>query len=192
MRKLILFLLLTSIFVSRSSAQVEKNSFYTELLVGRHFLKYNTNTIQPSVSIGISEHSVLGAFYRYNRYNSNPRSLYSGYSTKAGGGVSYSYYRYFNKKGKWGWYLNGSLGIFKVNVYEKQGNSTVLNYRYTERELTITPGVFFKPSPKVMLFANIGGLSLTNYQGINGHAGFASELNIGVQISFGGGKKKQR
>jgi len=180
MRKQTLLLLVAGFLAIQSSAQIEKNRIYPGLTVGRHLTNYNTNTIEPSVSVGISDHSVLSGFYRYERYNNSPLSPMKGYSTRSGGGVSYSYYRYFNKSSKWGWYLNGSLGLYQVRVYEKQGGTTILNNRYTEKELTITPGVFFKPSPRTMVFGNIGGFSLVNYSGISTRYTIAKQVIVRV------------
>jgi hypothetical protein len=193
MRKQLLFLLLAGVITIQASAQIERNRLYTELSAGRYILNFTANTFQPSVSYGISEHSAISAFYKYQKFKSYPGIYYNGYSTKSGGGISYNYYHYFNKKSKWGWSLNASLGVFKINVYDKQGGIILLNNRYTEKELTVTPGLFFKPSPRLMFFTNIGGLSLVNYHGgTNINNGFSKQLNIGVQLRIGGAAKKQQ
>jgi hypothetical protein len=194
MTKKLLFLTVTIVISVQLVAQVEKNRIYPALTIGKHIFDYNTNTIQPSVSIGLSEHSTMGVFFKYTRTASYPSDFFKGYSEATGGGITYSYYHYFNKRSKWGWYFNAELGTYRINVFDKTSGTTVLNNRYTERELRVTPGIFFSASPRVMFFANVGGLALThNYNGLHlNHRDFLNQVNIGVRISLGGNRKVKK
>ncbi len=191
MRKQLPLLLFAALCALQSSAQIQKKQIYPGLSVGRYFLKYNSNNIQPSVSFGISEHSLVGLFYKYEKFNTHPSISFKGYATKIGGGVSYSYYRHFNKKSKWGWYLDGSLGLFQVKTYEKQNGSAVLNFQAKQTEFAFTPGIFYKPSPRILLFGNLGGFSVNSYQQhIYKHVDFGKQLNLGIKITLGGKSNK--
>lgn len=173
-------------------AQVEKNAIYPELSVGRTLFNYNTNTVQTGVSIGLSEHSTLGVFYAHTRYESSPlfSSETNGKSNRYG--ISYTYYSYFKNSKKWGWSLNGSASINRYNTLYKPTSSPAVNYKGTDKELSITPGVFFKPSAKVMLTANIGGVTIYNsrYQVGSGYSNFGGQLNLGVRVNLFGHKKR--
>lgn len=169
-------------------AQVGKGQIYGDASFGKRVVKYNTNSFQPSFSIGLNEHSTLGVFYNYTRSETTPSIYSTGYFTNQGIGVSYNYFHYFKNSKKWGWYVNGALTFNRVSIYDKSTGSSLLNNRYSQRELAVTPGIFFKPSHRVMLFANIGGVSLINnkYEFLKLRSSFASQFNIGIRINIGG------
>jgi len=193
MRKIILTSSVLFFSVIQLAAQFQKNEIYGGLSYGRRLFNYNTNSYQPSFSIGLNTHSTVGVFLDNTRYNVMPSQFYDGYSHSLGVGISYNYARYFKKSSKWGWYVNSSLGFYKVKVYEKQNSITTLNTHYNQQELSVSPGIFFRASPRILLFANIGGISLTNnrYE-FTSRFNMTSQLNIGVMISLGNpGKKKK-
>ena len=193
MSKKIFFSVIISLFCFQLSAQVEKGQLYGDVSFGKRIIKFNTTSFQPSVSIGLNEHSTFGVFFNYTRSATTP-SLYSaGYFTNQGIGVSYNYFHFFKNSPKWGWYVNGALAFNQTSVYDKRTGVTLLNNRYSERELGVTPGIFFKASKRVMLFANIGGVSLINSRNdfITPRSTFASQLNVGIRINLGGQKTKK-
>jgi len=177
-----------------SSAQVDKGQLYGDLFIGRKLWNYNTNMIQPSITVGLSEHSTLGVFYSYTRYKSMPVAGINEMTANVTGvGVSYSYFKFFKNSQKWGWYVNGSLSFNRVTVYEKAGGNTVLNNRYSERNLSLTPGIFFKPSPRIMLYGNIGGIEAVNnrHDFILPRSTFANQVNFGIRVGIGNLKNKK-
>ncbi len=194
MRKKLFFSILALLTCFHLSAQVEKGQFYGEATFGKRIVKFNTNTMQSSFSVGLSEHSTLGVFYNYTRSKSTPSIFSNGYFVSQGVGVSYNYYRYLKNSRKWGWYINGSFAANQTSVYDKSAGSSILNNRYSQRELSFTPGIFFKPSQRVMLCANIGGVSLLNsrYDFITPRSSFASQLNVGIRIKIGGQSEKKK
>jgi|CXWL01.1.fsa_nt_gi hypothetical protein len=193
MRGKVFFLILILLSFIQVPAQVDKSCFFGDISLGRKVFYYNTNNIQASFSIGISSNSTLGVFYSYMRYNSMPSNFSNGPIISKGFGILYNYYRYFKKSKKWGWNINGSFMVNRISIYDKQSGALVLNNRYSERELFLAPGIFFKPSKRVMLFTNIGGFSLLNnpYETARFRSSFAGHVNIGVRINIAnlGGKK---
>ncbi len=192
MHKKIPFIAASLFFAPALPAQVQKGSIYPGITAGQFVFRFNNSTLQPSVEVGVSSHSTLGLFYYSTRYNANALSNAGGNSTKRGGGISFTYHRYFNLHSKWGWYVNSTLGLYKIRVIEKQGANSYLNNRYGQGELTLTPGVFFTPSSKLMLFANIGGFSLSNnrYEFLRPGSSFVNQLSVGVRFTFGKNKKQ--
>lgn len=192
MRKFIILLLLTSCSFFYASAQFNKGEIYTGIDISRRIARFDITSIQSSVSIGLGQHSRAGIFYNrswygsYNNWTDNSIKIH-------GAGVFYEYASYFKKSRKWGWTMNGSFAFNQVSVYEKNAGTVLLNNRYTERQLTFTPGIFFKPSPRVMLFANIGGFSLNNNRNefINARSDFATKLNIGAIFTIGHPRKRK-
>lgn len=189
-RKIFLSVIL---FSGNINAQVQKGAIYPELSVSRNMIRMNATTYHASVSAGISKQSTLGIFYSRTNYGSPDVSRYNGYSLKTGGGLTYTWYRYFNRKSKWGWFINAEAGLYKVKVFEKTGSSYNLNNKYLERELTLNPGVFFTPSPRVMLFAGLGGISVygSKYQFADFSSSFLSRGTIGIRFTLGGNGKKR-
>lgn len=193
MIKSILISFVICFFVVSASAQVEKNAIYPEFSMGRKFFYYNTNSFQGGVSIGLNSHSTAGVFYSRTRYNSMPSNLYNYSHTVSNRvGIAYTYYNYFKNSAKWGWSLNGSLSYNRSYLYEKTTAGTASTRRYNETELTVTPGVFFQPTSRIMLTGNIGGFTLLNsrYQPGTTRSSFAGELNLGIRIMLKKNKKK--
>lgn len=195
MRKKIYFLLITLVLFIQSFAQFQKNELYTGLSVGTRVIGYSSNSIRPEVSIGLGKHSTAGIFFDYTKYRSWTFNNTTGRSNSYSVGVSYNYYSYFRNSKTWGWLVNGTLSLNRINFYEKTGGTT--NYtRYNEADLSITPGIFYRPSPRILLHANVGGVSLykNRYEsnGIGTRSGFGTQLNIGATFTLGNlGKKKK-
>ena len=63
MSKKIFFSVIISLFCFQLSAQIEKGQLYGDASFGKRIIKFNTNSFQPSFSIGLNEHSTLGVFY---------------------------------------------------------------------------------------------------------------------------------
>jgi hypothetical protein len=193
MRKTLLLSFVLFISAIQLSAQFQKNEIYGGLGYGRWLFNYNTNSYQASLSVGLNANNTIGVFLDHTRYNSMPSPVYNGFSQSSGLGISHSYARFFKNSSKWGWYVNSSLGFHKIRIYEKQNGVNVLNVNYPQQELSVTPGIFFKPSPRILLFANIGAVSLTNnrYE-FKGRFNMASQLNVGITIGLGNFGKKKR
>jgi len=174
-------------------AQVEKGSVYPGITAGQMIFRFNNSSIQPSVEIGISRHSTLGVFYYSTRYRDISPLNAESYSTQKGGGISFAVYSYFNRRSRWGWYVNSIAGLYDIRVIEKRAGYNFLNNRYRHGELRVTPGIFFTPTPKLMLFANIGGFSVSNnrYEFLSPGSSFLSQLSVGLRISLGGSKKRK-
>lgn len=174
-------------------AQVTKNRWYGSVGLGRKIFYYNTNTVQTAVSVGLNEHSEVGVFYNYTRYNSSPSAVYGGRIITQGAGVSYRYYRHFKKSIKWGWYLEGAIAINRVSIYDKQPGSLLLDNRYHEGELAAAPGIFFIPSQRVLLYANLGSISVASnpYESFDVRSSFPGQLHIGARITIGNTHKKE-
>ncbi|MDZ4794423.1 MAG: hypothetical protein SGI83_09120 [Bacteroidota bacterium] len=193
MGKRIIFSIILFFTIGPLFAQVEKNKWYGILSVGRKIFYYNTNMLQPSLSIGLTEHSELGIFYNYTRFNSSPSALYGGHISSHAVGTSYKRYHYFKKSHKWGWYLDGSLSFNRISIYDNQSGSLKLNNRYSEGELSVAPGLFLMASARIMLFANIGSFSVAHnrYESFDLRSSFVAQLNIGARFSISNPNKKK-
>lgn len=172
------------------SAQVQKGGIYPGVTTGVGITRFNNSFIQPSVEVGISGHQTAGVFYYSTRYNNSLLNS-DDYSTKRGGGISFTHYRYFGRRSKWGWYVNAAAGIYDIKVIQKQAGAAILNNRYRQGELTLTPGIFFTPSPRVMFFANTGGFALVHnkHEFANAQSSFLNYISVGVRFTLGGRKK---
>lgn len=182
-----------AIIHSAIQAQVQPGAVYPDITVTRNFLRLNNTIYQGSLSAGLSKHSTLGFFASHTRYNASGLSVYEGYSTKSGVGVSYNYYRYFNSKSKWGWYVNAAGGLYRLKVFDKVSGNYQLNNSYAQQEFSISPGIFFTPTKNVMIYAGLGGLALASnkHQAVYLNTGFLSQVSLGVRFTIGGGKKNK-
>lgn len=197
MRKKIYLLFITPFLFILSFAQIQKNELYASLSIGTRVIGYTSNSIRPDISIGLGKHSTVGVFFDYTKYRSWTFNNTTGRSNSFSIGLSYNYYSYFKNSKKWGWSINSTLSLNRINFYEKTGSMTDYT-RYTETDLSVTPGIFYRPSPRILLHANIGGFSLyknryESMHNIDTRSGFGTQLNIGATISLGNlGKKKKR
>jgi hypothetical protein len=192
MRKIILAtLVLISSFTAFS--QIQKNSIYSETFVGQRIGRYYSTTAGTGISIGLNEHSTLGIFYGHTRFNSRVMDLSHPYMTNNQFGVSYTYYQFIGKSKKWGWDLNASAALNRVRSFAKPGVAIIADQKHTQKEIALTPGIFYTPIKNVMLTANVGSLTFTNskYDGARINSSLGHSLNLGIRITLFGGKKKR-
>ena len=180
----------------QANAQLEKGNVYPGLSSENRFHFFNKSFgVKPELSYALDQHSLIGV--KGNYFRSNNYRLYSaterGYNLQYGAGITYSYFRYFKRSNKLGWYVNANLEFNKLKYYDiKSTGQTELTNQFRQTELSLRPGIFFKPSQRVMFFANFGGVSLDNYAGsVTGDFNFASQLNIGVLINLDILRKKK-
>jgi hypothetical protein len=197
MGKHLLTLAVLFICCTHVSAQLEKGNLYPGLSSENRFRFFNKSFgVKPELSYALDEHSLIGVKLNYFRSN-NYRLFYSandkGYNLQYGAGISYSYFRYFKRSNKFGWYANANLEFNKLKYYDiKNTGQTELTNQYFRTELSLRPGIFYKPSQRVMFFANFGGVSLNNDAGsVTGDFNFASQFNIGVLINLDIFRKKK-
>ena len=193
MRKISFLLAVILISSTASFAQLEKNQFYTGFSLTRGFGEGSTlYELRPSASIALGKHSLLSLYGRYQRGREFINPYFTdrtGRVSEYGIGASYTYYRNFKKNGKWGWFIDASASMNWINNYDKSPG-TVATYRQREKQLLITPGIFFKASPRVMFFADFGSIRAVGDQPTNN---FGNVINIGVKITLGKiGKKNKR
>lgn len=189
-KQIFLFAIAFFVFTCNMFAQFEKGGIYPGISIGRHLFDYNTNSARPSVMIGLGKHSAAGVSYHYTRLVNNPASQVKGYSVVRGGELNYVYAHSFRREGKWGWYSNLALGRQQVSVYDNTATN-LLNNRYTENYLSFTPGIYFQPSQRLLLYANMGDISVTKSRhGFTGNLHIGSQLNVGVLFRLGRLSKK--
>ena len=182
---------------TQASAQLEKGNLYPGLSSENRFHSFNKwFGVKPELSYALDNHSLIGV--KLNYFKSNNYRLFNpandrAYNIQYGAGISYNYFRYFKRSNKWGWYANANLDFNKLKYYDiKSTGQTELNSQFRQTELSLRPGLFFKPSQRVMFFANFGGVSLQKNAGnIRGDFNFASQFNIGVLINFDISRKKK-
>jgi hypothetical protein len=196
MRKQILLVAIIFICCIQASAQLDKGSIYTGISSENRFYSYgNVYGFKPELSYAIDKHNSIGV--RLNNFRSNNDLLLApnidGYYVQNGVGITYNYYRYFKNSKKLGWYLNGNLDFNRINYYDlKSSGERELLSRHNHTELSIRPGLFYNPSHNIMVFANVGGISLTNTEGrIRTPLNFGNEVNIGVLINLDIFRKKK-
>ena len=197
MGKQIVTVALFIICYPQASAQLEKGNLYPGLSSDNRFHSFNKwFGVKPELSYALDNHSLIGV--KLNYFKSNNYRLFNpandrAYNIQYGAGISYNYFRYFKRLNKWGWYANANLDFNKLKYYDiKSTGQTELNSQFRQTELSLRPGLFFKPSQRVMFFANFGGVSLQKNAGnIRGDFNFASQFNIGVLINFDISRKKK-
>lgn len=179
-----------------AGAQLQPGAVYPGISVTKNLLTYNANAVRGELEVGLSKHNSLGLFLRYTRYINSRSKDSSGFVPKGNtaeteAGLSFSSFRYFNKRSKWGTLLNAEFGISKINVYEDNGSGNLLRLSYHRINLSITPGIFYAPSPKVMLVGNIGGFTLSTVKnaGIEGTSDIGQRITLGARFTLGGKKK---
>jgi len=181
----------------QASAQLEKGNFYPGLSSENRFRFFNKSFgVKPELSYALDNHSLIGV--KLNYFRSNNYRLYNsandkGYNLQYGAGISYNYFRYFKRSEKFGWYVNVNLDFNTLKYYDiKNTGQTELNNQFRQTELSLRPGLFYKPSQRVMFFANFGGFSLQNNAGnVRGDFNFASQFNAGAVISLDIFRKKK-
>ena len=200
MIKKLLFVALAFIFVQQASAQLEKGKLYLDVTLGKRIVNYSANSFNPSLSVAISKHSSIGAFFDYTRYKNFYNGDKWGYINKYSYGVTYNYYSYFNQKNKgsgWGWFVNGSAAYnqFDTYLFETATGDRAGDMVHKEVSLSVTPGIFFQPNKRVMLHASIGGGSLywqDGRRGLHGQTDIGKRIDIGATIKLSGLFKKKK
>jgi hypothetical protein len=195
MGKKLLLLPVIILFCVQLSAQYEKNKIYSGISFERGLRYYNASYgIQPAVGIAISKNSLFGIYGDHTRYKKYVFFGNETFSKSYGLGVFYNYSRYFSKKSKFGWSVQGSLGFNRNSVYSKSTGSTfLLNNKYNEIEFAFRPGIFYKPSQKIMVWANFGGFASQGRRlpTENFRLDFLDAARVGMYINLGNNKKRK-
>jgi hypothetical protein len=193
MRKKIYLSLAIIFSVLQLSAQFQKKQIYFDLTGEKRVIRYSTNGLRPSVSIGLSDHSSIGVYFDYTKSKEWVYPNVNGYMENKGVGVFYNYYRFFKGSTKWGWFGSADLSFTQIRAYDKTSGSLVLNNWYNQERLSLTPGIFFKPSQRIMLHADIGSLYLYHdrHEFLNVRSNFATQINAGITIGIGNTRKKK-
>lgn len=193
MRRIQLLCFCSGIFLSAAelSAQTEKNQVYTGITFNRgQYIEYGT---QPSLSVGLGRHGMMGIHGSYFRGKSSPMYGTVNYAIQFGGGINYTYYKFFKKSHKLGWFINTGFTYHRFNVYQIKNDEKFLNYKYGQTDIYTKPGIFFKPPSKVILFINFGGIGLQSSRGNNDlDISLGSQANVGVLINIGTLRKKRK
>ena len=197
MRKQIFIAAILFICCRQASAQLQQGSLYPGISSeNRLKLFYKSYGIKPGLSYALDKHSLIGV--SYSHFRTSTYDLFSSTGTKTYGiqngiGISYSYFRYFKNSKKLGWYVNANLDFNKVKYFDiKNTGEKELRSGFNEKELSIRPGLFYKPSQNFMVFANFGGISLVSQDGnISGPLNFGSQVNVGVLINLDLFRKKK-
>jgi hypothetical protein len=194
MRKKIYFTIAIFFSVLQLSAQFQKKQIYFDLTGEKRIVRYSTNGLRPSVSVGLGDHSSIGVYVDYTKYKEWNYPNLKGYTENYGVGVFYDYYRFFKGSNKWGWFADADLSFSQFRTFDKTSGASVINGKYNQVTLSLAPGIFFKLSPSVILHADIGGLNIFHnyrYDFLNFSSNFATQVNLGIRISPGNRDKKK-
>jgi len=172
------------------SAQIEKGRLYPGVTVnGGETIQYG---IQPSISIGLGKHGLLGVHSSYMRSSNDFYNDSKFYAIKNGGGLTYTYLNFFKKSQKLGWFLSTGFTYHRYKVYEVKNDLKEMNSQYGQTDIYLRPGIFFKASQKVTLFANFGGIGMQSSRGNNDFdLNFGTQVNVGVLINLSSCKRKK-
>jgi hypothetical protein len=87
--------------------------------------------------------------------------------------------------------LNGTVSLEYAHSYYKTLGGSEISGNFRGKDISITPGAFFKLSPRIMFTGNLGGFSIYNSRYALGTSlsSFGGELNLGVRIKLFGKKK---
>jgi opacity protein-like surface antigen len=194
MRKHLLLAGLTACLFFEASAQIDPGAIYGEVSAGRRYAQYNRTRAESGISIGLNENSTLGFSYEYSRINSLKTATPLQHVDGNRFAVSYNYFHHFKPGSKWGFYVNLSAGLTNSKSYLNSGSGFQQNGQLWNKDLNFTPGIFFQPSSRVMLFANVGGVTFNSnrYNRSSQHSNIGGELNFGLRINLGSIFKKQK
>lgn len=178
------------IIYGQASAQIEKGKLYPGITINQgRGLQFG---IQPSMSVGLGKHGLLGVHSSHLRGDNFFYNDSKTYAIKNGGGISYSYFRYFKNSRKLGWYITGELNYHRYNVYQVKNDERLLNNRYGQTDIDIRPGLFFNASKNILLFANVGGIGLHSVRDNNSlDLSFGRQVNIGILINLDAFRKRK-
>jgi len=164
MRKIILAVITVSLFVSTANAQIKKG----DILLGGTFGYGNSNSpgnssssnanLNPSIGYAIGKNSVLSIRLGYSHgksedANGNYVSKYTGFST----GMAWK--KFFPIKDKLGWFTD-LYGAFSSGSIKQQytPGSSMSKSTSTGYSAGVNPGIYFIPSPGLLLSINAGGI----------------------------------
>lgn len=190
------FILLTVAMLTLHSmhAQIVPGGIYGGLSGNYRFARYNALGYRPEITIGISDRSTLGVFMERNHFTG--ALDYNGIRHNrldVSSGINYNYLHYFGKSRRWGWMLNNTLSYTHIRFYEKSPGTQVLTSSVNEYRLSVSPGIFYKASENLTLFARFGELSINRQSGgypimFRGY----QEFRVGLLWNFGTIFKKKR
>ena len=189
MGKQLLIAVVFFICCGQASAQLEKGNLYPGVSSENRFYQYgNSYGIKPELSYAIDKHNSVGVrlnYFRSNNYNLLVTPYTNGYFVQHGAGITYNYFRYFKNSQKFGWYVNANLDFNRIKYFNiKNSGGTELGSAHNQTEFSLRPGIFYKPSKNIIVFANFGGISLVNSNGnIDAPLNFGNQVNIGVLIN---------
>lgn len=193
MRKTLLLCLCSIAFFNfnQLSAQIEKGHLYPGVTFNQgQGIKYG---VQPSISLGIGKHGLIGVHTSHKKSDNFFYNDSKTYGIANGGGIDYTYFSYFKKSQKLGWFVTTGFTYYRNIVYQVKNDQKETNNKYGSTNIYMRPGLFFKASQKVMLFANIGGIGIESSRGNTDlDLNFASQINIGVLINLGSSKRNNR
>ena len=174
----------------KASAQIEKGRLYPGATVNLgETIHYG---IQPSISLGLGKHGLLGVHSSYMRSNNNFYYDSKFYAIKNGGGLTYTYLSFFKNSQKLGWFASTGFTYHRYKVYEVKNGLKEINNQFGRTDLYLRPGIFFKASQKVTMFANFGGIGIQSSRGSHEFdLNFATQVNVGVLINLGSCKRKK-
>jgi hypothetical protein len=191
MRKKILLTVVVMFSVFVASAQLEKGKLYADLSIGQRVLRANTWHVRPGMSLALSEKFAIGVFGDYTRHTRFETMNGSGYMNKYAAGIAFSYFNYFSKARKWGWYMNADIQYNHSELFLSESYYTTLAFESNTVELNLTPGIFFT-TRKFLFYGNVGGYSLSKsiyrneyYKSFD----FGSQLNLGMKMNLGRKRK---
>ena len=185
------------IYCKQSYTQLEKGNFYPGLSSENRFYPYgNAYGFKPELSFALDKHNSVGIkfnYFRSNNYNVPFPSNIDGYNLQHGIGVTYNYFRYFKNSKRIGWYANANFDLNRIKYFDiKNTGEAELASRHNQTELSIRPGLFYKPSRNIIVFANVGGISLINSAGnVYVPVNFGKQVNVGALIDLDIFRKKK-
>jgi len=190
MGKYLLAAIAVFIICGQASAQIEKNNFYPG--ISFHRSEANLFGIRPSASIGLGKHGMIGLHSSFIKGRSNYYTDSRFYGVSKGIGIDYSYFHFFKNSQRFGWFATTGFNYQRISGYQVKNNEKLLINKYGQTDIYLKPGIFYKPTSHVMIFANFGGIGLQSSRGNNDFdLSFATEVNIGVMINLDIFRKKK-
>lgn len=192
MKKILLFSLLLSTS-SILTAQIVPGGIYGGLSGNYRYMQYNAKGFRPELTMGVSEHSTMGIFFENNKFTgvlgdngirNNRLDVTSG--------VTFNYLHPFGKSKRWGWMINSSLSFTHSKFYEKSMTTQTLVNSINEYRLSFSPGIYYKASKNLTVFARFGEFGINRQTGgypimFRGY----HEFRLGILWNFGSILKKK-
>ena len=166
MKKQILLFSIALLFVTASLAQIDKG----DILLGGTFGFGNTNAtsgttttssnanLHPRLGYAIGRNSVLSLALGYNYGKSKDVTSNQGSRLNAfSAGVSWQ--KFFPIKDKVGWYTDLSATYTNGKIKYQIGSSSPYESKSNGYAAAANPGIYFMPTPSLLLTSNVGGVS---------------------------------